>query len=170
MSAGDIAIGAQAFGAGASAVGSYYDAVTSQINLQTQAYLDNVNARIAELGAESALSQGQQQVGALTMRAGQIKGAQRAGMAANGIDLGTGSAAEVLASTDIMKSIDMDTTLANATRVALGYRAQATNYQNDAIMRNAQAGAINPALSGAASLLGGAGRVASTWYTVYGKG
>ena len=114
-------------GAASSAIGSYYSAATQKINLKTQANLADINARIAELGAQSALLQGQQQVGALTLNAGRLKSRQRAALAANGVDLGVGSAAEIQASTDIMKTIDANTLEANAVRTAWGMRTQATN-------------------------------------------
>lgn len=151
-------------GAASSAIGSYYSAATQKINLKTQANLADINARIAELGAQSALLQGQQQVGALTLNAGRLKSRQRAALAANGVDLGEGNAVEIQASTDIMKTIDADTLEANAVRTAWGMRTQATNYQNEALAARATAGAISPGMSAVSSLLGSAGSVASSWY------
>lgn len=87
------------------------------------------NQRIAELAAQSSLAAGQQQIAAQTLKAGQVKGAQRAAMAANGIDLGEGSAAEVQVSTDMMKELDTNTLQANAVRTAWGYRAEGLNAQ-----------------------------------------
>lgn len=147
-----------------SAVGSYYGAQGQKVALKSQAAIADVNARIAELGAQSALNQGQQQVGALTLKAGQLKSSQRASMAANGIDLGVGNAAEVLASTDIMKEIDKNTVEANAVRNAWGYRTQAVNYQNEALMKRTAANGINPGMSAATSLLSSAGKVSDSWY------
>lgn len=149
-----------------SAVGSYYSSAAQQSSLQAQAAMANTNARISELGAQSALSQGQQQIASLTMRAGQLKGSQRAAQAANGIDIGSGSAAEVRASTDIMKEIDSNTAQANAVRTAWGYRTQGVNYQNQALMDRAGASTINPFGTAATSLLGSAGKVASSWYSL----
>ena len=60
-----------------SAIGSYFSAATQKATLQGQAAVADTNARIAELGAQSALYQGQQQVGALTLKAGQLKSSQR---------------------------------------------------------------------------------------------
>lgn len=160
--AGGLAL--QIGGAFTSAIGSYYSAATNKINLQTQAYLADVNARIAELGAQSALAQGEREIGSLTLRAGQLKGSQRAAMAANGIDLGEGNAAEVQASTDIMKEIDANTINANAVRSAFGYRTQGVNFQNEAIMKRANADSISPLAAFSSSLLGSAGTVASSWY------
>lgn len=156
----------QIAGATSSAVGSYYSAATNKINLEGQAAIADINARVSELGAQSALDQGQKQVGALTLKSGQLKSSQRAAQAANGIDLGAGSAAEVRASTDIMKEIDANTLTANAVRSAWGYRAEAVNYQNEAIMKRATAGAISPGMAAASSLLGSAGSVASSWYNM----
>ena len=151
-------------GMATSAIGSYYSAATQKATLQGQAAIADTNARIAELGAQSTLNQGQQQVANLTLKAGQLKGSQRAAMAANGIDLGVGNAAEIQASTDIMKEVDANTLEANAVRTAWGYRTQATNYQNEALAARATAGAISPGMSAVSSLLGSAGTVASSWY------
>ena len=151
-------------GMATSAIGSYFSAGAQKAALQGQAAIADTNARIAELGAQSALNQGQQQVGALTRRAGQLKGTQRATMAANGIDLGEGNAAEIQASTDIMKEIDKNTVEANAVRSAWGYRTQAVNFQNEALMKRAGADSISPMSAMATSLLGSAGGVAGSWY------
>lgn len=149
-----------------SAIGSYYSAATQKATMQGQAAVADVNARIAELGAQSALYQGQQQVGALTLKAGQLKSSQRTAMAANGIDLGSGNAVEIQASTDIMKEIDANTLTANAVRSAWGYRTQAVNFENEALTKRATAGAINPLGSAVGSLLGSAASVAGSWYSL----
>lgn len=151
-----------------SAIGSYFSAATQKATLKGQAAIADTNARIAELGAQQELFRGQQQVGALTLQAGQLKSRQRAAMAANGIDLGVGSAAEIQASTDIMKEIDKNTVEANATRSAFGYRTQAMNFQNEALTKRATASAISPGMSAASSLLGSAGSVAASWYRMGG--
>ena len=147
-----------------SGVGSYYSAQSQRSALRFQAEMAAINARMAESSAQQELARGQQQVGALTLKAGQLKGSQRAAMAANGIDLGQGSAAEIQASTDIMKEIDANTIEANAVRSAWGYRTQGVNYQNQALMARASASGISPLGAAATSLLGGAGQVASNWY------
>jgi hypothetical protein len=157
-------LAAQVGGAASSAIGSYYSAEANKATLQGQANVADINSRIAELGAQSALYQGQQQVGALTLKAGQLKSSQRTALAANGVDLGEGNAAELQASTDIMKEIDANTLTANAVRSAWGYRTQATNYQNEALMKRAGASSINSGMAVASSLLGSAGTVAESWY------
>lgn len=155
----------QVGGAATSALGSYYSASTQRIAMNGQADIADINARLAESGAQSALLQGQQQVTAHTLKVGQMKSRQRAAMAANGVDLGTGSAAETLATTDIMKEIDTNTLTANAVRNAFGYRTQAVNFQNEALGKRAGASMISPAGAAFSSLLGGAGGVAKSWYS-----
>lgn len=167
-------------GLASGAVGSFFSAQTAKINAEnqavladTRAYLSNTNARIAELGAQSALQQGEKQVGALTLKAAQLKGSQRARLAANGVDLGTGNAAEILAGTDVMTEIDKNTINANAVRTAWGYRTQATNYQAEAggyeaqaNMQRAKGNSISAFGAASSSLLGNAGSVASSWYAL----
>ncbi|MDZ7789735.1 MAG: hypothetical protein U5L08_04425 [Xanthomonadales bacterium] len=154
----------QAGGAFSSAVGSYYGAKSQQTQLDLQADLSDVNSRIAELGAQSVLRQGQREVGRVTMQAGQLKSRQRASMAANGVDLTEGSAAELQASTDIMKEIDASTVESNAIRSAWGYRTQAVSQQNQALGDRATAGSISPFGNAASSLLTSATGLASSWY------
>lgn len=146
-----------------SAIGSYNSAQISKINLNTQATIAESNARIAELGAQSALMRGQKQASGLMLKAGQLKSRQRASMAANGVSLGEGNAVELQASTDIMAQIDKNTIETNAVYEAFGYRSNAVNYQNDALMRRASASAISPMGAAAGTLLGSAGSVASAW-------
>ncbi len=217
-----VILGTAAAGAGSSLISSYYGAKSQKSSLQFQsniAHLNaglantnansieaignsnadailatgNFNSTIAELGAQSALSAGQQQIAAQTLKAGQLKGMQRAAMAANGIDLGTGSAAEVQVSDDIIKNLDTDTLRANAARTAWGYRAQgmeaklnaqlqalntrtqakaqainmrtgAIGMETDALLKRGSAAGISPIAAGFTSLLGSAGGVSDSWY------
>lgn len=159
-----ISMVSQGVGAVTSAFGAKSSAQNTQSNLLAQAGMADVNARIAELGAQSALQQGQHQIGSLTMRAGQIKSSQRARLAANGVDLGVGNAAELQASTDLMKEIDVNTAELNAIRNAWGYRSQGVNFQNEALLKRTAAGNIKPGMAFTSSLLGSAGSVAANWY------
>jgi len=148
----------------ASAIGSYSSAQAQKSNLKFQADMAEISARMSEQSAQSALNQGQRQASAISMRAGQIKSGQRAALAANGVDLGAGNAAELQASTDIMKQIDMNTAEANGIRAAFGYRTQGVNYQNEAMLKRSTAGSVSPFGAMATSLLGGATAVAGNWY------
>lgn len=164
------ALALQVAGLGTSASASYWNARSQKSALNYQANIADLNAQLSELGAESALSTGQQQAGKISMQAGQVLGRQRAVLAGNGVDLGTGSAAEMQASTSILKQIDMNTVQANAVRNAWGYREQGLDFRTQAAMGRASAAGMSPALGAATTLLGGAGQVASNWYLLSQKG
>jgi hypothetical protein len=151
-----------------SAIGNYFSSESNKISLQSQADIADINAQVAELNAQSALMQGQRQVAQITLQAGQLKSRQRASMAANGVDLGDGSAAEVQASTDVMKEADANTAHANAVANAWGYRTQENNYQNDALIKRSTAAATSPSMGAFTTLLGGAGDAVKSWAKVYG--
>ena len=154
----------QGAGVAMQGIGTYFSAATQKENLRAQAAMAEVNARIAEMGAQSALRSGQYEVGRLTLQAGQLKGRQRAALAGSGVAMGEGSAREVQASTDVMKDIDKNALLANAVSQAWGHRMQGVNHQNEAIYARANAKGINPLMQAGTSLLGGATQVASSWF------
>ncbi|MHB1091452.1 virion core protein, T7 gp14 family [Thiobacillus sp.] len=164
ISLANLSLGLQTAGAVSGAIGGFYSARMTKNQLAFEADMSRINARIAELGARSAFERGQKEVASLTMQAGQLKARQRASMAANGIDLGEGNAAELQASTDLMREIDKQTIEANAVRSAWGYRTEATNLQSAALMKEGSAAGISPFGAGMSSLLTGAGQVASSWY------
>lgn len=166
FSAGQMASASMALqlgGLASQTFGSYYGAATQKINLGAQADAADANARLAELGAQNELLQGQHQIGKLTLASGQMKSRQRTAMAANGVDLGVGNAAEVQAGTDLMKEVDVQTAQLNAIKGAWGYRAQAVNYQNEAMAARAGAKGINPLMQAGTTLIGGASTVAANW-------
>ena len=159
------AVGMQATGAAGNTVGAYYGAKSQKSSLEFQAQLDDINARLAESSAQSILFQGQREEQRSRLQTAQVKSAQRVALAANGVDLTEGSAAELLTSTDVLGEADANTINANAVRAAWGQRSQATNMQIDAMGKRTAARAINPNMAAASTLLNGATQVASSWYT-----
>lgn len=155
---------AQGAGAGMSAVGSYFGAQAQKMALRGAADIADINAQYSERAAQQELLRGQEAVAAATQRAGQVKSAQRAALAANGVDLGEGSAAEILTSTDIAKELDANTLTANAVRAAWGQRIQGANSTNEAIGRRSSANLISSGMAGASSLLGSSAQLAQSWY------
>ena len=107
---------------------------------------------------------GDQQLNNSELRSAQLFGTQRATLAANGVDLGSGSANEVLATTKYMGERDALTIQNNTANQVWGYKTQGQNYTSEAAADSATANAINPRMAAATSLLGGAGTVASNWY------
>lgn len=153
----------QVGGVASQTFGSFFGAQAQKSTLGAQAAVAEVNARIAERGAQGELLRGQHEYGQLSLKAGQLKSSQRTAMAANGIDLGVGNAAEVVASGDLMKAEDLSTIEANAIKSAWGYRAQAMNYQNEATVSRARANGISPIMAASTTLLGGAAQVGQQW-------
>lgn len=165
LNAGVFSSGAMQMSGGfTSAIGAYSSASSRRTQMRGEADIADLNARLAETSAQSELRRGQSAVAASTARAGQVKGAQRAALAANGVDLSEGSAAEVLTSTDILKENEMNAITADAVASAWGYRVQGANYQNQARSKRAGADSISPLMAGASSFLGSSGQIASSWY------
>ena len=100
----------------------------------------------------------------MRLQTSQLKGRQRASLAANGIDLGSQTAVNILTTTDVMGEIDANTVAANAVRSAWGYRTQGQNFKNDAAMKRVTARTINPGMAAATTLMSEAGQVAAAWY------
>ncbi len=178
-------VAGQAAGSYSSAKGQQaqmqYDAAMGKLNAamaESDASLLELNASISETQARMQTQIGQREEQQLRLRSRQLKGSQRASIAASGVDLGVGSAARVLATTDYMTEVDASEIRANAARQAFGYRVQAVNQKFAAMTAKAQgtsyragsafssvaASGISPLGSAATSLVGGAGQVASAWY------
>lgn len=105
---------------------AHNSSLIGEMNATQALRVGEMNARLAEMAAETEMTRGQIEYGAFTLKKGRMKSSQRANLAANGIDLGVGSAAEDLTSTDIMGEIDGQMIVNNAVRSAWGYQTQAS--------------------------------------------
>jgi len=161
---GMAALGLQMAGVGMSLMGSYNQAEAQQQTLNYEASVAANNAAIANYQAGLALTIGQQNEEAERERTAATFSDQRAAMAANGVDLGTGSPTEVLASTKLVGERDALTIRDNAARQAWAYRNNAASYLSEKSADEATKGAISPTGAALGSLLTGAGAVASSWY------
>jgi len=162
-----------------SAIGAYYQAESQRMQLKSQASaaefaarIADMNARQAEDDAQYAIKAGQREAVMYAMRAGQEKEATRTVQAARGLTAGEGSAAEVLASQELVKKLDLAAIDSNALRQSQALRRQAVNERQQGLMGRVQAGnlratrrTIQPAIGAGAQLLGTAGQAA----TVYGQ-
>lgn len=115
-------------------IGSVYSAYSTGKTLKyvskKQEEIAENNRQMAQMSAESAYRQGESQMAQLTYKAGQVKAQQRVAMGANGVKIGSGSTAEVLASTEVMKRLDMNSVKLNAISSAWGYKAQGLQASN----------------------------------------
>lgn len=165
-----LATTAQIAGAVTSTVGSYNKAKGEKAAANYNAAVARNNADLAQWNAEDALRRGQTAKQKQQIQTNALKGRQRAALAERGIDLGEGSALQLLTDTDMFGAIDANTIEANAAREAFGYKTQATNFLAEMGFQKARGDAINPVSSAFTSALTGAGQVAKTWYTFSSKG
>ena len=168
-------------GALQSGIGAYYSssAAKSSLAYQQNMYAINekisaINARMAENTAQSIILAGQKEQGRVSLRAGKVRGAQRASQGARGIQAGVGNAAEEIATTNLMKEIDMLTINANTVRAAwdarmsgVNARTASINAANASLMASASAASISPFMATGTSLLNSGATVASSWYQSY---
>lgn len=113
------------------------------------------NAKVADLQAADAIKRAESDAADRSKETGQMQGAQRAALAAQGIDPNEvgGTAEDILTSTQALGDRDVATIKANALRQAWGFKIDATNSRLAGAIAKSQsdqratAGAIN---SGAA--------------------
>ncbi len=158
-------------------IGSFYEAKSRQYMLRSQAVaadyegsMADLNARQAELDAQSVLRSGQERAGVRGMQLAQDLATTKVSQAAAGVNLGVGSAAEVRASEQLAARIDMMRIGVDAARGAGERRMVAADQLNRAeaarlqgrLLRR-QASAINPWRSAALTLINSSGQLASAW-------
>lgn len=140
--------------------------ITNKSNaiLQSQANIARLNAQMMEFNAQQRLRSAEKDQVRLTMQAGQVKGSQKAAIAANGLATNEGGSVELLASTDIIKEIDSNQIKENAQRDYWGMRMQAAGYEGQALQL--EAGQQSAGLNFGTTLLQGASQIANR-YMVY---
>jgi hypothetical protein len=155
------ALGGSVLALGASgAMGAYGQYQQGQVAKQ----VGRNNQIAAEYAAADAVKRGEEQAIDVRRKADQIKGAQRSRMAAAGLDLTTGTPAELQAQTDFFGQQDVYTTRTNANREAWSLRNQGVQAQ---ALGRAEARQAN--LSAFSTLLSTAGQTASKWKTYGGN-
>lgn len=164
--AGNLGIGVSVGQAIGAAVGAFISAKASSYVLEKQAEMLKMNEERMQMGYESALRAGESQISKVTREAGQIKARQRNSLAANGVSLGVGSAAELTTSTNVNKALDVKNIQENALANAWGYSTKATQYRIAATASQMGASYANDtAVSSTISKgLESIGNVADKWY------
>lgn len=161
---------ASAAGAVQQSVGAFYSSAGSKTALGLQADLDEINARLAEGAARDSLGRGEREYGNSRLKTAAFKGQQRAEMSDSGFEIGYGSNAAILTSTDVVGELDAETIKANAVREAWGHRLEASNLKSSARVNRSTAKSINPGLDAAATLLTSGGQVAGEYYKLKSAG
>lgn len=139
---------------------AYGQAQSMEAMGEYQNTMSRINARNAELQAESAQKKGLEDSYNYQKKVSQVVGAQKVAYAAQGVDIGYGSAKEVQAQTVEQGKADVMTIKNNAFLEAMGYRSQAQEASRAG--RMAQLGAQTEAAS---TLIGGGIKAAQTYYT-----
>jgi hypothetical protein len=140
-----------------------YQAQAQVYNYQSQ--VAKINSQIDKQNADYASVKGEQEA----MIAGEA-GAQRAaaikvGFAASGVNVNTGSAADVIASQKKVTAIDVNQIRANASKVAYDYNTQSVEDMNQAgldLMASSNASRAGD-IALESSLVSTAGSVADKW-------
>jgi hypothetical protein len=92
------------------------------------------NAKLSDIQAKNALDRGSKNATSLKRRAKVLAGSQRAAAAAQGIEVGSGSAADIQADTATFSNQDAQEIRNNAWREAWGYNVEAMNLRSQARM------------------------------------
>lgn len=166
MSFAMVAVSSQVVGGVQSAVSSYYGAKAQARQLAFEADMADINARMAESAAERTLAAGRREVQRSKMQTAGLKSRQRVAMAANGVALDEGSAVNVLTTTDYIGEVDANTIEANAIAQAWGHKIDAVNTRSQARSARSAAASISPGQAALSSIIGSAGSVAASWYSM----
>lgn len=132
--------------------GSMMQAQGQQQNAGFQSGMLKQNAAFKNRTAEETLIAGDSAADWQRVRTGQAIGTQRSSIAANGIDVNSGSAARLQDDTAMLGELDALTIQNNAAREAYGYRVQA---KQDLL--NASQAVQNGRTAATGSILGGIG-------------
>lgn len=157
-------LGAQSVSAAYGTVGSYFAAQEQKSALNSQAALEDINARLADRNVKQALRSGQLREQQSRLQNAALKSSQKVSLAANGVDLGSDSAVALLTTTDVYGEIDANEIARSALQEAWGYRNQAVNARNTADIARGRARGTNALLTAGTTLLTGATDVASSYY------
>lgn len=120
--------------AGATISQSYSSAEAQRAQGEYQRTQGQLNARMMERQAEDAEDRGRMDANTARRKHNATAGSQKVAMAAQGLDLSTGTAAESIAQTRAVGAVEEMNIKTNAWREAWGYRVQAINERTEGEM------------------------------------
>lgn len=156
---------AGALGSGISAIGAISSADAQAQTASYQAQVARNNATIANQNAAYSIKAGEAQATAQGLKSRAELGAAVAGLAASGVDVNSGSAADVQTTQREFGQLDTEQTRQNAQLQAYGYRSQSSNFTAEATLEQQKADQAPTAglLTAGGDLLSGASSLASKW-------
>ena len=157
-----VAIGAAAIGGGLALKGSADEAKALRKQGDYQKDMYDFNSNIAKLQGEDAIKRGEREAIRYEKKGQQAIGASRAALAAQGVDVSSGSALDVQTDIAEQAAVGAVTIRNNAWREAWGYKVQAESYSKQGYMAReaAQSQARQTMLTGVANTIGLAGKMA----------
>lgn len=166
-----------ALATGASVYGQIQAGKAAQDQAAYQAGVARNNEILAKRAADDARVRGELEMQQAFIKNQNLLGRQRAVLAANGVDVNTGSALQIQKDTAQLGKLERLTIRSNAEREALGFEAQGMNFNADAQLATLKgdAAAASSRTAAFSTALTGAGDVASKWYAfkkegVFGSG
>lgn len=155
-----------AVGAVMSGVSSYQQSQAAAKAAEYQASIDTQNAAIAQGNAVNERQSGIDNARKLRMQMAQNIASQKTAMAANGLDINSGSAFDLLDTTKYFGEMDALTTINNSNIKANAYEAQGMNFLEQAGVSKMTADNYKRSslLSGLGTTTTGLGQVNSSWY------
>lgn len=154
-----------AIGTGLGALGQMRAGEAAQANADYQAQVARNNQIIAEQNAQYASQAGNAAVTRQQMKDRATLGSITAGLAAEGVDVNSGSPARVRSSAAELGQLDTETEAQNAALRVYGFRTQGMNYGAQAGLYKAQGEQAAEAgkLAAFSTLLSGGSSLASKW-------
>lgn len=148
-------------GTAVSAYGAYEAGQAQKKAANYQAQVAANNAQIAAKNAQLATQKGEIEATQQQLKNRAEMGAIVSSMAANNVDVGSGSASDVRQSADILGNLDTSQIRSNAALENYGYRSQGMSFQAQQGLDQATAKFSNEEsyIGATGSLLGGASRV-----------
>jgi hypothetical protein len=95
-----------------------------------------MNATLSDRRAKDAVARGAQEEQRKRMQVAQLKGSQRAAMAANGVDLSFGSPLDTLVDTAVLGELDALNIRSNSYRESYDHQVDAVNQRAGATLAN----------------------------------
>jgi hypothetical protein len=129
------------------------------------ATISEFNAKISDMNAEDAVRRGETDAQTVLKRGRKVQGSQRVALAAQGIEVDSGSAADIQEETEVLSALDARTVRSNALREAFGFKVQAMQSRMDAKFgveagENASRGTL---LTGALGAIGAGAQAGYYW-------
>ena len=151
---------------GLNAFTSYQGAKVERAQARYQAAINENNALMADASAVDAVLQGSEDANRVRRQGRKVGGQQRAALAAGGVDVNTGVAAQLQDETEYFTELDATTVRNNAARAAWGFRAEAQDYRSNAQMSRAVAKSKSPGRAAGLSILGDVTKVGMQFATM----